>query len=122
MLVVVKMPHTKIAAFKLVGTIEQETIEYLNGRFGKENVAIEEDIIDVFESEWFKDLSKKTTLGSVVRVYRENFKLTQQQLAQKVGIQNSSYISDIENNRRPISKTLVKKFAGLFGVSPEMFI
>lgn len=122
MLVVVKKPHTKIAAFKLVGTIEQETLEYLNDRFGKENVAIDEEIIDVFESEWFKDISKKTTLGSVVRVYRENFKLTQQQLAHKVGIQNSSYISDIENNRRPISKALVKKFAELFGVSPEMFI
>lgn len=122
MLVVVKKPHTKIAAFKLVGTIEQETLEYLNGRFGKENVDIDEDIIDVFESEWFKDISKKTTLGSVVRVYRENFELTQQQLAKKVGIQNSSYISDIENNRRPISKTLIKKFAEFFGVSPEMFI
>jgi DNA-binding XRE family transcriptional regulator len=122
MLAVVKKPHTKIAAFKLIGHVDSETIRYLNGRFGKENVDVDDEVIDVMESEWFKSISKKITPGSVVRTYRENLEMTQQQLAEKSGVGNSSYISDIEHGRRPISKNLAKKFAEIFNVSLEMFI
>jgi DNA-binding XRE family transcriptional regulator len=121
MLAVVKKPHTKTTAFKLIGDIDRVTLEYLNGRFGEENVDVDETVIDVIESEWFKNVSKKITPGTIVRTYRDNFKLTQQQLAEKVGVNKSSYISDIEHNRRPVSKNLAKKFAELFGVSLEMF-
>ena len=122
MLAVVKKPHTKIAAFKLIGHVDSETIRYLNGRFGKENVDVDDEIIDVIESEWFKDISNKITPGSVVRTYRENLGFTQEQLAEKAGVGNSSYISDIEHGRRTISKNLAKKFAEIFNVSLEMFI
>ena len=90
--------------------------------FGRENIIIDEEIIDITETEWFKDVSKKITPGSTVRIYRENLNLTQKQLAQKIDILRSSYISDIENGRRPVSKKLAKKFAGIFEVSVEMFI
>jgi len=83
MLAVVKNPLTKNAAFKLVGHIDRETLQYLNERFGKENVDLDEEIIDITESEWFKAVSKRITPGSVVRTYRENLNLTQQQLADK---------------------------------------
>jgi glycine betaine/choline ABC-type transport system substrate-binding protein len=43
----VKVPHTKKAAFKLIGKIDNETIRYLNKRFGVENVDLDEDVIDV---------------------------------------------------------------------------
>jgi DNA-binding XRE family transcriptional regulator len=122
MLAVVKKPHTKSTAFKLVGNIDRETLKYLNERFGKENVDLDDEIIDIAESEWFKTISKRITPGAVVRTYRENLNLTQQKLADKAGVHGSSYISDIENGRRPISIALVKKFSEIFGVSPEMFI
>jgi transcriptional regulator with XRE-family HTH domain len=48
--------------------------------------------------------------------------LTQQQLAEKVGISKASHISDIENGRRQISKPLVKKFAEVFDISPAMLL
>ncbi|HEX2959230.1 MAG TPA: helix-turn-helix transcriptional regulator [Chitinispirillaceae bacterium] len=122
MLAVVKMPHTKRAAFKVIGKIDAETIKYLNKRFGESNVDFDEEIIDVGESEWFTNISKKIKPGAIVRTYRENCLLTQQQLAEKVGISKASHISDIENGRRQISKTLVKKFAEVFGIAPEMLL
>jgi DNA-binding XRE family transcriptional regulator len=122
MLAVVKKPHTKIAAFKLIGNVDSETIQYLNSRFGEENIDLDDEVIDVMESEWFKNISKKITPGAVVRTYRENLGITQQQLAEKVGIGNSSYISDIEHGRRTVSKNLAKKFCEIFNVSLEMFI
>ncbi len=122
MLAVVKTPHTENTAFTLVGNIDKATIEFLNNHFGKENVIIDKEIINIIETDWFKCISETITPGSTVRIYRENLDLTQEQLAQKAGIQRSSYISDIENGRRPVSKKLAKKFAEIFGVSVEMFI
>jgi DNA-binding XRE family transcriptional regulator len=122
MLAVVKTPHTKTTAFKIVGSIDKETLDYLNARFGEENVGVDEEIIDVIDSGWYKNISKKVTPGTVVRTYRENMKLTQQQLAEKIDIGKSSYISDIEHGRRTVSKNLAKKFAEVFGVSVEMFL
>ena len=122
MLAVVKKPHTKVAAFKVIGNIDRETLDYLNNRFGQENVNLDDEIIDINESEWFKSMDKKKAPGDTVRIYRENMGLTQQQLAEKAGLRKASYISDIERGRRLVSKNLVKKFSELFGVSPELFL
>jgi transcriptional regulator with XRE-family HTH domain len=81
-----------------------------------------DEVIDITESEWFKTISQKITPGAVVRTYRENLGITQQQLADKVGVDNSSYISDIEHGRRTVSKNLAKKFSEIFKISLEMFI
>lgn len=121
MLAVVKKPHTKSASFKVVGHIDRETLDYLNNRFGEENVNVDGEIVDIMESDWYKGISKKITPGDSVRIYRENLELTQQQLAEKAGVHKASYISDIENGRRPISKNLIVKFSEIFNVSPEFF-
>lgn len=121
MLAVVKKSHTK-TVFKIVGHIDRETLEYLNNRFGEENVDVDKDIIDVMESEWYKTVTKKMTPGNAVRIYRENLGLTQKTLAEKAGLNKASYISDIEKGRRPVSKNLIKKFSEIFNVSPVMFL
>jgi|WetSurMetagenome_2_1015567.scaffolds.fasta_scaffold497087_2 DNA-binding XRE family transcriptional regulator len=122
MLAVVKMPHTKHPAFRVIGEIDHETIAYLSNRFGRENVAIDDEKIDLMESPWFRSISNKIKPGDVVKTYRENLAFSQQQLAEKVGIAKASYISDIEHARRPVSKNLAQKFARIFGVSIEMFL
>jgi DNA-binding XRE family transcriptional regulator len=99
-----------------------ETLDYLKKRFGRENVAIDDEKVDVIESSWFQSVSKRTKSGGVVRIYRENFEFSQQQLAEKAGIAKASYISDIENGRRSVSKNMAIKFAQIFNVSVEMFM
>lgn len=66
------MPHTKKAAFKVIGKIDEETIKYLNKRFGESNVDLDEEIIDIGDSEWFTNISNKIKPGTIVRTYREN--------------------------------------------------
>jgi DNA-binding XRE family transcriptional regulator len=122
MLAVVKTPHTRQTAFRILGHIDRETLKYLNNRFGQENVDVDNEKIDIMESSWFKNISKTITAGTVVRTYRENMNMSQQQLANKADIAKASYISDIENGRRSVSKNLIKKFAEIFGVPPEMFL
>ena len=82
---------------------------------------IDEEIIDVTAGAWYKKMSRKVTPGKKVRIYRENYDMTQQQLADKAGVVSAAYISDIENGRRMISKNLTAKFSAIFKVSPELF-
>ena len=117
-----KTPHTRQTAFRILGHIDRKTLKHLHNRFGHENVDVDNEKIDVMESGRFKNLSKTITAGMVVRIYRENLNMSQQQLADKAGVAKASYISDIENGRRSVSKKLIKKFAEIFGVSPEIFL
>ena len=122
MLAVARKPRTKNTTFKIIGKIDNETLKYLNTRFGKENVDVDDEIIDVMESGWYKNMSKKVSPGDRVRIYRKNYNLTQEELAKKVGISGGAYISRIETGYKTVSKTLAKKFSVLFGVDIEMFL
>jgi len=111
---VVRMPRTKKVRFKVDGDIPDNIINYLKHNFGK-NLEIldypDDEYIDVFETEWYKERKKKMTPGKVLRIYRENAHLTQTALSAKIGINSRQYISDLENNRRGISKELAKKIS-----------
>ena len=56
-------------------------------------------------------------LGTIL--YREG--ATQKELAEKLGM-NKQHISDMERDRRSISKKTAKELAGIFKVSPVRFI
>ncbi len=51
--------------------------------------------------------------------YRED--LTQKQFAEKLGIKQS-HVSEMENNRRPISLQMAKKISKIFGVGYKVFL
>lgn len=51
--------------------------------------------------------------------YREN--MTQKQLAEKLGLKQS-HVSEMENNRRPISVQMAKKISKVFGVGYKVFL
>jgi DNA-binding XRE family transcriptional regulator len=122
MLAVVKTPHTRHTAFSVLGHIDRKTLMYLNDRFGRENIDIDNEKIDVIESDWFKNLSKTIAAGTVVRIYRENLDMSQQQLADKAGIATASYISDIENGRRPVFMKIPSRGCGAYYcIDPNQF-
>lgn len=62
------------------------------------------------------------TPGHVLRIYRERDKLTQGALGKRFGGLSCQKISNMENNRRGISKGLADKLAHLFGASVERFL
>lgn len=122
MLAVVKTPRTKI---KIEGDIPKPILKVLKLEFGK-NLKIKEEpgdeLVDLFDTDWFKDRKKKITPGKTLRTYRENKGWNQEKLGKKLGGFSRQYISDLENGRREISKNLAKTLSKLFQVSPVRFI
>jgi len=122
MLAVVKAPRIEIRAPE----IPEVLLRFLRKTFGSVSVKKEtetgEETADVFESEWYKDISKQTTPGETVKVCRELFNLTQAELAERMQIPVQN-ISAIENNHRAITKPMAEKLSTAFkgGVPPEVF-
>ncbi|MBW2252025.1 MAG: helix-turn-helix transcriptional regulator [Deltaproteobacteria bacterium] len=55
-------------------------------------------------------------------MYRENFRLTQAELGQKLGKFTRQKISDMEHNKRTISKDVARKLSQLFDVPIDRFL
>jgi DNA-binding XRE family transcriptional regulator len=124
MLAVVKKPRTNKTLFKVKGDIPSEVIEYLEREFGQdvEVVKDDEELLNIFDTDWYKDISEATTPGDTLRIYRENFRMTQAELGRKLGKFTRQKISDMEHNKRTISKDVARKLSRLFDVPIDRFI
>ena len=123
MLVAVKERRTK---FRVEGDVPPWLLEELKKRYGAKLQIADEDpeaLINVRDTEWFKDISPALTPAKALQVYRKNRGLTLLQLAGLLGptvrVQN---ISNMENGSRGISKAMARKLAKVFGASPARFI
>ena len=118
----VKTPLTEI---DIKGQVHPKVISVLKEVYGKKLELIKDDddeFVDVFETEWFKKVSKRITPGKNIRIYREMHGLTQEELGKKLGDISRQNISHMERGKRPISKTNAKKLAKIFHLSVENFI
>jgi antitoxin component HigA of HigAB toxin-antitoxin module len=124
MLAVVKKPRTKKMLFQVKGEIPSHLLTYLEQYFGQDVEVVEEDeeYIDIFETDWYHDIQEKTTPGEILRIYRENFGMSQAELAKKLGNLTRQKISDMEHNRRRISKEMARKISQIFKVPVERFL
>lgn len=124
MLAVVKKPHTENSLFEIKGEIPKKLIQYLQDNFGNDVEIVDEneETVDFLSSNWFKKTTDSLTSGEVVKIYRENLNLTQEQLGKQLGKFTRQNISDIELGRRSISKEVAKKLSAFFNVNIERFI
>jgi DNA-binding XRE family transcriptional regulator len=119
MQVVVKKP-----LIKLEGDITPNLINFLKTEFGNIEVVDDknEELVDVTESEWYRNIKQTISPGETLRFYREMRGLTQAELGIRIGRFSRQYISNLENGHRSISKAVAIRLAGLFEVSVERFI
>lgn len=124
MLAVVKKHHTKQLLFEVRGDIPTKVVQYLRKEFGQDVEVLKEDeeTVNVFETEWFKNISAETTPGEAMKVYRENAGMTQAELGLKLGRFSRQNISDMERGKRNISREVAKKLSALFDVFVERFL
>lgn len=118
---VVKMPHIEI---HIKGEIPQKILSVLEEEYGH-HVEIEEDdeaLVNVFETDWYRDVKSRMTPGKYLKVYRENHGLTQVELGRRLGNVPRQHISNMERGSRNISLKTARKLAEIFSVSPERFI
>lgn len=122
MLAVVKTPHIEI---NIKGEIPQKLLTVLEEEYGKDVEITEEDdeeLLDIFETDWYKNIKAEMIPGDNIRIYRENFGFTQAELGKRLGNIPRQHISNMERGSRNISLKMAKKLAKIFNVSPEKFI
>jgi DNA-binding XRE family transcriptional regulator len=110
--------------FKIKGNIPDGVIKYLRREFGQSVEIIDEneELVNIFDTHWYKAIKKTISPGDTLRIYRQNFGLTQAELGQKLGKFTRQKISDMENNKRSISKTVAKKLGEIFDVQVDRFL
>ena len=122
MLAVVKTPHIKI---QIKGKIPKRILDALKEEYGSQVrfvVEAEDEKLNVFETDWYKNIKEKLTPGKNLRIYRQNAGLTLQELGQALGNVPRQHVSNMEKGIRPISKKTAMKLAEIFNVSVEKFI
>ncbi len=120
---VVKTPHIEI---NVKGEkIPPKLMKVLKEEYGKELNLLtddEEDYINVFDSQWYKDIKGKMTPGKYLRIYRENKGLTQVQLGEALGSIPRQHVSNMENGHRAISIKMARKLSSILDAPIERFL
>jgi DNA-binding XRE family transcriptional regulator len=122
MLAVVKTPHINV---QIQGRIPSRLIDVLRDEYGKRFRLIKEEddqLVDVFKTDWYKRTAARLTPGKRLRIYRQNNRMTQSDLGEQLGGIPKQFVSNMENGIRPISKKMALKLAKLFEVSVAKFI
>jgi DNA-binding XRE family transcriptional regulator len=122
MLAVVKTPHISV---QIKGRIPPKLIDVLRDEYGERVHLVKEaddQLVDVFKTDWYKRAKARLTPGKNLRIYRQNMKMTQADLGKKLGGLPKQFVSNMENGIRPISKNMALKLADIFDVSVAKFI
>jgi antitoxin component HigA of HigAB toxin-antitoxin module len=125
MLAVVKKPHTKQTLFEVKGDIPSQVLQFLTRTFGQDVEVCEpdEEYVDIFSTAWYHTVQAQTTPGEILKMYREHRGMSQVELGQQLGeTWTRQKISDLEHNRRYVSKDIGKKLSQIFGVPAERFL
>lgn len=78
MLAVVKKPRTKTMLFQVKGEIPKKMIDFLKKEYTVEiKNDDDEEYVSMTDTDWFKEVSFLTTPGDTLKIYRENFGLSQ---------------------------------------------
>ena len=80
-----------------------------------------DDMMNVDDMEWYKEEAAKDTPGRTLRFYRKMKGMTQPELAAVLGT-TKQFISNLENDRKPISRIMAKKLSGIFTIPASRFI
>ena len=122
MLVAVKGLRTD---FRAEGKIPPRVVEALRRLYGQgvRVLDAEEEVVDIFGTDWYRGAKARSTPGRSLRAYRENRGLSQAELAAALGpTVRKQHISNMERGTRPISKSMAKALARVFRTSPARFI
>jgi DNA-binding XRE family transcriptional regulator len=122
MLAAVKTHHTEI---HIRGDIPARVLEVLRSEYGQDLKVSGEDgeeLVNVFETDWYRSVKATTPPGDVSRVYRETRKFTQSALGRLLGNIARQQISNMENDICPINLGMARKLARVFDVPAERFL
>lgn len=114
-LISVRISGSSEKVFLLPAAAQRQLITFLKSLNpeGKELIPADEVFKEVYQ--------KYGKVGATLRDYRHRSKMTQTQLAEKLGIEQS-HISQMEYSKRPIGKKMAQKLAKIFNTSYRLFL
>ena len=80
-----------------------------------------DDMMNVEDVDWYKEEAAKDTPGRALRFYRKLKGLTQPELAEMLET-TKQLISNLENDRKSISRMMTKKLSEIFNASVSRFV
>jgi antitoxin component HigA of HigAB toxin-antitoxin module len=109
---------------RMQGDIPARILDVLRSEYGGDLKVYEGDdeYVEATETDWYRNIQAQTTPGDAMRIYRENFGMTQAQLGEKLGNVPRQIVSNMERGRRPISLANAKKLAVIFNVPASRFL
>ena len=119
---VVKTSHIEL---KIKGEISPKLIAVLEEEFGPELQLEQEqddEVLDIFETDWYTQIRSRMTPGDNLKIYRENRGWTQTQLGEMIDSLPRQHISNMERGTRSISKKTARRLAQIFKVPTSKFI
>ena len=115
MLALVKKPRIEIS---LHGEHVDELIEWIRKKFEVSILASENaDSIDIEETDFWKEM-QSNRIGNLLSGARLKAKLSQAQLAEKLGIRQNM-ISDYERGKRRLSPSMAKRIAKILHIKVD---
>lgn len=120
---VVKKHLSEEILFEIKGDIPFKVTAYLAKEFGQDFEIRENDeyLINIFDTDWYREISMLVTPGDALKIYRENFKFTYMELCSAIGKFTENQIYDMENSRCDISEETAETFSRVFGVPTDRF-
>ncbi|MDR3090392.1 MAG: helix-turn-helix domain-containing protein [Desulfobulbaceae bacterium] len=122
MLAVVKTPHIEV---RIKGSISAKMLDFLRREYGHDLTIHEpeedDSAVPFKESEWYQTYIKRETPGDILNAIRWQRRLSQAELARRLGIARQS-VSAMEKGRRAIGPDMIARLAQVLGVSPDEFI
>jgi len=119
---VVKTPRIDI---NIKGNISKKLLSILKEEYGEDIELYEDDdeeLVNVFETKWYKNIKAKMTPGDNLKIYRENRGITQEELGKLLGGIPRQHVSNMERGIRSISLKTAQKLAQVFELSVEKFL
>ncbi|MDR0585925.1 MAG: helix-turn-helix domain-containing protein [Treponema sp.] len=108
--------------FTVQGEIPDKYLKLLKKDFGPALSVFEDgETMSVTEMGWYMEMQEKETPGDTLRFYRTLHKMTQEDLAARMGVTKQK-ISNMEHNAKPISRKTAYQLSEVFGISPGRFI
>jgi ribosome-binding protein aMBF1 (putative translation factor) len=121
MLAVVKKPRIELS---INGEGAKEAVEWLARKFrlqvissGVKGVIDNEEKVNIEDTEFYREMEVNRS-GNLLEAARLKAGLSQKQLADAAGIRQTM-VSEFENGRRRITKSMAERFAKVLKVKPE---
>jgi DNA-binding XRE family transcriptional regulator len=117
------LENGKMGEFRITGDVPVFYIDLTRRLFpnAKETAADDEELINIRDSEWFKEMEAKTTPGDSLNALRIHRGMRPSELAKKIGVAPRQ-ISDMEKGRAPIGKKMAMRIGEALNFDYKHFL